>query len=291
MGMSVVAGGDDVQKPSGLRSDREISGNEGEEARSGPWSRMYAKSQRVVLGTAGIIGLLILWQILATTGIVDELFSSNPTAVARSLVSYFATGSGWTDLAATSSEFALGFGISLLIGIPVGIIMGWYRTVDSVFDPLVTFSYNTPRIALAPLCIIWLGVGLSSKVAIVTLSAVLPLIISARAGIAGTDPILVSMSRSFGASNLKILRTVVLPGAIPTISSGVRIAVGQALLGTVLAEFIASTHGLGATIFTSAANFNTDRMFAAVITIALIGLIVSWIFQRVEAYFDRWRTR
>jgi ABC-type nitrate/sulfonate/bicarbonate transport system permease component len=124
----------------------------------------------------------------------------------------------------------------------------------------------------------------------VVMSGILPIIMSAKSGVTTVDPSLISMSRSYGSSTPRVLRTVVLPGSVPAISSGVRIGIGQALLGVVLAEFIASTKGLGFAVVTAASSFSTARLFVAVIVISALGMLVTSILGWVERYFDRWRT-
>jgi NitT/TauT family transport system permease protein len=206
------------------------------------------------------------------------------------MVDYITTGNAGQDLAASGQEFLYGFLISMAIGIPVGILMGWYRRFDAALNPIVIFLNNSPRLAIAPLFVIWFGIGLESKIAVVIVSAVVPIITNARAGVVTIESSLLAMSRSYGSSDLRLLRTVVLPGTVPAISSGLRLGIGQALLGVVLAEFVASTQGLGFVVVTSAANFSTDRLFVAVVLISVLGMIATALVGRLEHYFDRWRT-
>ncbi|MER7002800.1 ABC transporter permease [Dactylosporangium sp. NPDC000555] len=238
-----------------------------------------------------VIVLLAAWQLLADTNIANKAFSSSPRLVWLSLVDYFKPGgTGWGDLAVSGKEFLYGFGISVGVGVPVGLLMGWYRIIDAVSNPVLIFLNIAPRIAIAPLFVIWFGIGTASKVWVVVISAIVPIITSARAGVVTLERSLVAMSRSYGSSDLRVLRTVVLPAAVPAISSGMRLGIGQAWLGVVLAEYIASTKGLGFVVVTSAANLNTDRLFVEVVVISALGLLATTIVARVEKYMDRWRT-
>lgn len=278
---------DDLMAAADPADDLTVEGPE----RVGSVRRFFQRRERLLLGVTGVLAILVFWQVAATNDfILEARFTSYPTEIARSLVDYFREGTGWRDLRVSSREFAYGFTIALAIGIPVGVVMGWFRIIDELLDPAMSFLYNSPRIALAPLFIIWFGIGDASKVAVVILTAVFPIIISARGGVANTDPVLVAMARSYGASSFQVLRSIVLPAAVPGISSGIRIAIGQGLLGVVLAEFIASTQGLGYTVNTAAANFQTERLFSVVVIISTIGMTLTAAFRRVEAYFDRWRT-
>jgi ABC-type nitrate/sulfonate/bicarbonate transport system permease component len=252
-------------------------------------SRFWHRWERLILGTSAIAVVLASWQLFAGEHWVNTEFTSEPSAVATSLVNYFQHGTGWSDLWVTGQEFLLGFALSLAIGIPVGVLMGWYKKIDELLNPMVIFLNNIPRIALAPLFVIWFGIGLESKVAIVLCVATIPLIFNARAGVVTTERTLVQMARSYGTSNISLLWKVVLPGSVPTIVSGVRIAVGQGLQAVVLAEFIAAEHGLGFTLFNAANTLDTARMFDAVTVIAVAGLILTALATRLERYFDRWR--
>lgn len=251
--------------------------------------RLYTKYRRLVLGVAGIALLLIAWQVCATLKIVDPAFSSYPTQIARSMVTYFESSTGWTDLAATAEEFAIGIALTLAIGIPLGIAAGWYHALDDFIDPLVSFLYNAPRIALAPLLIVWFGIGITSKVATVIITAIFPVMISARGGVRDVDPVLISMARSHGAGDLKILRTIVVPGAVAPLSSGIRIGIGQGLAGAVFAEYIGASKGLGYAINNAASSLNTPLLFDAIIVIAVLGVVITAVVRSVEERAQRWR--
>src|SRR5262245_55848887 len=252
---------------------------------------LYLRWERPLLGGAVLTAVLAAWQLAATYRIIRPEFFSYPTEIARTMVTYFGPdGGGWQDLAVSGKEFGIGFGLALVIGIPLGILMGAFRVFDSLLDPLTTILYNTPRIALAPLFVIWFGIGIPSKVAVVFLVSTFPMIINSRAGVTGTDPLLLAMARSYGARKIRVLWSIVLPGSVPAISSGIRIAVGQGLAAVVLAEFIASSEGLGYTIVTAANTLSTARLFDAVMVIAALGTILTAVFGRVEKHFDRWRT-
>jgi NitT/TauT family transport system permease protein len=258
--------------------------------RRGWLRRQYRRRERVLLGALAVVVVLGIWQLFADVGIVKESFTSSPSQIWQSMVQYFDGGTAWQDLAASGQEFVYGFLISIAIGIPAGILMGWYPRLDALLNPIVIFLNNSPRLAIAPLFVIWFGIGLNAKIAVVILSAIVPIITNARAGVVTIEPSLLEMSRSYGTRDLRLLRTVVLPGTVPAIASGLRLGIGQALLGVVLAEFIAATQGLGFVVVTSAANFSTDRLFVAVVVISVLGMLATALVGRAERYFERWRT-
>lgn len=251
--------------------------------------RFFVKRERFFLGFLAVAVVIAAWQITSVTGVVNKEFASYPTQILSSLITYFHTGSGWSDLWVSAQEFLIGFALSLGIGIPLGIFMGWYKTLDELLNPLVIFLNNTPRIALAPLFVVWFGIGIASKVVIVITVATVPLIISARAGVVTTERSFVQMARSYGTSNFGLLWKVVLPGSVPAIVAGIRIAIGQGLMGMVLGEFIAADQGIGFQLFSAANTLDTARVFDTVTVIAIFGLALTALATKLERYFDRWR--
>jgi NitT/TauT family transport system permease protein len=197
----------------------------------------------------------------------------------------------WTDIAVTLTEFALGFGLAVIIGIPFGILLGWNRTFQAVFDPFVTTLYSVPRIALMPLLILWLGIGLTSKVAVVFLGAVFPIIVNVFTGMRTLDEALVRCARVFGANDRQVLRTVALPSSVPFMIAGIRLGVGRGLVGVIVAEFVAAQAGIGHMMNRAGATFQTDKVFVGVILLAILGLTLTAILKQLEDRFDTWRPR
>jgi ABC-type nitrate/sulfonate/bicarbonate transport system permease component len=250
--------------------------------------RRFANS-RGLWATLTFVVIISAWEICGRSNIVDPAFSSYPSQIARALGNYLSTQQGWQDLAATSEEFGVGLALSIGVGIPIGLIMGYFRRIDAALDPLLNFLNASPRIALAPLFVLWFGIGLESKVAIVVFSAIIPIIVSARTGVATIDRDLLAMAKSWNASTLYTIRTVVLPGSVPSMAAGIRIGVGSALHGVVLAEFIAANVGVGFRINQSSNTFDTSLMFAGVILISALGVLVTELAGLAEKHFSRWR--
>ncbi|MFN2135818.1 MAG: ABC transporter permease [Candidatus Promineifilaceae bacterium] len=193
------------------------------------------------------------------------------------------------DIGVTLVEFSLGFGLAVVIGIPFGIMLGWNPIFQAIFEPFVTTLYSVPRIALMPLIILWLGIGLYSKVAVVFLGAVFPIIVSVYAGMHTLDDMLVRCARAFGATGRQLLRTVALPSTVPFMISGMRLGVGRALVGVIVAEFVASQAGVGHMMARAGATFQTDKVFVGVLLLATIGLALTGLLKRLEARFESWR--
>jgi ABC-type nitrate/sulfonate/bicarbonate transport system permease component len=233
--------------------------------------------------------ILSSWELCARTGVVDRAFTSYPSEVARELVDYLSSSTGWKDLAYTAKEFAIGFLLATLVGIPGGMVMGSIRRLDSALDPLLNFLNASPLIAFAPLFVLWFGIGMKSKVAVVFFVAVIPIIVSARAGVAGADRELMTMARSWNAGTLYTARTVVLPGAVPSIAAGIRLGVGYALHGVVLGEFVAAYGGVGFRINAATQTLDTGLMLACVFLISTLGVLVTELAGVAERRFSRWR--
>jgi ABC-type nitrate/sulfonate/bicarbonate transport system permease component len=179
--------------------------------------------------------------------------------------------------------------MAIVVGLSLGLAMGWYTRVQYAMDPIVNFFYSTPRIVLLPLFIIWFGIDIQSKIAVIFLGALFPIVINTMAGVRNTEAALLRVARSFGASDALIFRRVVLPGSVPFILTGFRLGVGHALTGVVVGELIAARHGVGMLIAISGQTFQTPKMLAAVILIAGTGMLLTTIFQRVENRFQSWR--
>lgn len=249
----------------------------------------FAAYQPLGIGTAAVVIFLAAWQIVASAHVMPALFLPAPTDILDAYRQMFQTPEIWIDLQTSGSEVLYGFGLAIVIGLPLGIAMGWYKPIRYALDPFVAFFYSTPRIALTPLMVIWLGIGIWSKVAVIFLGAFFPIAINTMAGIRNLDPLLLRAARSFGAKDTQIFRTIALPGTVPFILTGIRLGVGHALIGVVVAELIAAQYGIGKLMLDSFDVFNMPTGFAALILIAVTGVVLTFVIQRVERRFDAWR--
>jgi NitT/TauT family transport system permease protein len=241
-----------------------------------------------LLAGLGMLLFLGLWELLPALGLVNPFFTSSPTRILRAARE--AAGDGlWTDMAISAVEFWSGFLLAALVGIPLGVFLGWYRRWYALVDPLITMFYTTPRVALLPLLILWLGIGMASKVAVVFLGAVFPILMNVIAGMRTVDETLLTCARSFGAKDLKVFTTLALPASVPFTLTGLRIGVGRALVGVVVGEMVAATGGLGHMINVAGSAFQVDRVFVGVVIIAAFGYAVTAMLNSLERRFDAWR--
>ena len=246
-------------------------------------------TEQRVIGTAAVIVALVVWELVALARVKPALILPGPIDVLRAFRDLFSTSAIWTDLWVSAEELLIGLVIATLIGLPVGLLIGWYKRVAYALNPFVNFLYATPRIALTPLLIIWLGIGSSSKIAIVFLMALFPILINTAQGMQSLDQGSVRVARCFGASDLQLFRTVALPGTVPFVASGLRLAVGQALIGVFVAELSGATHGVGLMMSTAGQQFQTSKVFAGLFIFAFAGVTLTAVLRRVEQHFAAWR--
>jgi NitT/TauT family transport system permease protein len=249
----------------------------------------FARLDGILLGSAGIVAFMAVWQAIASAKIVPPLFLPGPIDIFWALVAYVDEGFIWEDLKVSGQELINGYVLAILVGLPIGLLSGWYRRVSKVFDPFINFMNAMPRIALVPLLIIWFGIGIWSKVAIVFLSSIFPIIINTQAGIRNLDAGWLKTARSFGAGDLQIFRTVALPGAIPFILTGMRIGVGHALIGVVVGELVAARAGVGLMMITAGETFETAKVFAGLFIVSSAGVLLVYLISLVERRFQSWR--
>jgi NitT/TauT family transport system permease protein len=185
--------------------------------------------------------------------------------------------------------FIVGLGLSIIVGLPLGLIMGRSPTLEALLDPYVTAMNASPRIVWLPLMILWFGIGIWSKIAIVFAGAVFPLLINSYAGVKNVNRVLVNVVRSFGANEWQLRKVVVLPNSLPYIVVGLRLAIGRAILGVVVGEFFGSSQGLGYMIAAAATNYKIDVVFVGVIIFMALSVLLTLAVKQLESRLDRWR--
>jgi NitT/TauT family transport system permease protein len=189
----------------------------------------------------------------------------------------------------SATAFAIGLALAIAAGLPLGILLGRSKTLDAMFDPFVTAFNATPRLVFLPLLMLWFGIGLWSKVAVVFLGALFPLLINTYEGVRNADKLLINVVRSFGANEWDIARLVVVPNALPFIIVGLRLAIGRAVLGVVVSEFFGSQEGLGVLMVRAASSFQVNVVFAGLIIFAGLSLLMTGLVKLLEDRMTRWR--
>lgn len=260
----------------------------------GAWSTELVQdippSRKLVLSSITLLAALGLWEWLPSAGWVDPFFTSSPSRILHAAAWLFSHGL-WHDIAVSLSEFALGLLLAILLGVAVGVLLGWYRVLDAMFEPFVTMFNAMPRVALLPLIIMWVGIGIASKIVAVFLGAFFPIVITVMTGVRTVDPNLLKCARSFCATDRQIFRTLVLPTCIPYLFAGLQIGVGRGLVGVVIGEMLASQAGVGHVINKASSLFQTDRMFVGVILLTGFGYLLTGALKLIGNHFDTWRVQ
>jgi len=254
--------------------------------------KFYLNQEKKILGGVAVVIFLTTWELVGNTfQLINPMFMSAPSLIWKAAVGLFTSGEIYNDLYVSGVEFAWGLFLSIIFGIPFGIGCGWYRRMAYVFDPFINAMNATPRVALLPLVIIWLGIGILSKVGIIFLGAVFPILINARDGVKTTPVNLLNAAKSFGASEWQMFKSVVLPSTLPFIITGLRLGVGRALIGVMVGELYAATAGIGFMITVAGATFQTDKVFVGILIFAMTGVFCIEVIGKLERRFDKWRVK
>jgi ABC-type nitrate/sulfonate/bicarbonate transport system permease component len=233
---------------------------------------------------------LALWHFLATVVVNDTTLLVSPLVViVTAYEMLFVTGELYPHLFASSWIFFYGFGLAILVGVPLGFLMALNAVIRDYVNPWMTTLYTTPRIAFAPVLLLWFGVGGGAKVAIVFLGCVFPILINSYYGMRVVNREFVELARSFRLGRWALFFKILLPASVPFILAGVRLAVGRGLTGVAIAEWFGATEGLGYLIFFAGQTLNIPILFVGVAVFAALGIVAFEIVRRVESYATPWR--
>src|SRR6516164_5676663 len=266
----------DIAEPQ--KKSAAVSNNETAERRQTPsW----------VITVASVAVVLVIWEIFGRQ--INPVFGSYPTAIAAAFWELLISGQLGAALYDSLRPFVLGYGLAIVVGIPVGLVVGRFRVAEAALGLYVTAGYAMPLVALVPLLILWLGLGFAVKVAVVFLMSLFPIIINTWLGVVAVPKTLIEVGKSFVAPDLVILRRIILPATLPYIMAGIRLAVGRAVVAMVIAEFFTTISGLGAVIINSANNFDTATMFVPIIILMVMAIGLNWLIGFVERTVAPWQ--
>jgi NitT/TauT family transport system permease protein len=237
-----------------------------------------------------VLLVLVAWE-LGAIAINDSLFLPRPFDVVVALANLGASGQLLTDIEASLARVLGGFAIATAFGVPLGIMMGHFRRWDDFWGVLISFSNPIPKIGLVPLFILWLGIGEASKIAVVAAGAFFPALITTYNGVRGVNPILIWRAQTLGSSQAEILHRVVLPAALPSIFVGARLAMALAWVILIAAEMVAARAGLGFRILYGQQMFETDVVFAGLLTISMFGFLFDRFLQAMSHRICKWHFR
>jgi NitT/TauT family transport system permease protein len=249
---------------------------------------MTGLRRHYLASTLSVGGGLLLWEVISRFVVANALFLAAPSQIAIAIYHLGRSGQLWHHIAVSGAEFAVGYVIACVLGIALGLAMASSPTFKQAAQPWVSGLYATPTIALAPLFILWFGIGIWSKVIVVISLVLFPVTINTEAGLRTTSERLIEMLRSFGASRRQIFFKVSLPSAVPFILAGLKLGIGRGLIGVVVAELFGSRAGLGNLISQSADAFNMPELFAGVVILAFAGIVMTAGFSKIEQRLVPW---
>jgi len=260
-------------------ADRQTAANE-----AGEVGRRKRGLPRWVVTVASLSLFLLFWEYFGRD--INPIFGSYPSAIFAAFIDLARSGKLAAALLQSMQPFIVGYGVAILIGVPLGLVIGRFWVAEAALGILVTGGYAMPLVALVPLLMLWFGLGFAVKAAVIFLMSVFPICINTWLGVKSVPKTLIDVGKSLVASDAVILRRIVLPATLPYIMAGIRLAVGRAVVGMVIAEFFTTISGLGAIIITSANNFDTAMMFVPIIVLMVLAVglnaLIGW-FERVVA--------
>lgn len=235
-----------------------------------------------------LVIILTVWEILGQLKLIDPFMFSWPSKMVLEVKTFVLSGEVFSHLAVSGIEVGIGFAMAL-IGIPIGLAMGYWRKMEMAFDPFVTALYTTPMIALTPLFVLWFGLETLSKVMMVFALSIFPILINTMSGVKMTDKSLIKAARSYGASEAQMFKEVIFPSAIPFIITGIRLAIGRALIAVVVAEMLAANKGIGYAIRHASELFHTAEYLAYVVVLMVVSVGLTALLKILEKKLAPWR--
>jgi NitT/TauT family transport system permease protein len=272
--------------------DPPVARTEGVLAAAAHRARAGARRERaLVYGGIPAFGalLLLVWE-YGIGLVIDQRYVSRPSEIAVRLAQLLADGSLVRHIATTMTEAGLGYLIGVAVGLGAAITLVALPVLDEVVEPFIAAFYSVPKIALAPLFIMWFGLGTTPKVLLAALMVFLIVLVNTVAGVRSISPGLIDVSRVLGARGLTLVRTVVLPGAAPAVLASIRLTFSRAMVGAILGEFIAATQGLGFLIVRASRQFETATMYAGIVVVAVLVMAVNGLVRLIEARLLPWHT-
>lgn len=265
------------------------------------YKELFERYRPILLPSLSALGFLIIWEIVGWLAIVwrlgpladkiNPLFFSYPSDITIQAIDLVRTGELLRHFLVSANEFARGFSLAVFIAIPLGLILGLSKDLSYSLTPFIMGMYATPMVAVAPLMVMWFGIGISAKTLIIFLFAFFPICINNWEGVKTVDRTLVDAARSFGATKLQILRRIVLPATLPFTITGLRLAVGMAIKGIFVAELWGSTAGLGYMIVNASYNYRTAELFVGMLSLGVTSIILTETVKFLERKLAPWIER
>jgi NitT/TauT family transport system permease protein len=236
-----------------------------------------------------LIIVLLAWELIGRYVLTNKLFFVPLSDVILAVIQLWSTGELQRHILASFTAIGYGMALAIVVGVAYGIVLGASRMVADYTEVYLNALYSTPLVAVAPLFILWFGIGVASKVAVVFIISVFPIVISTASGVRNVDKYYLDVARAFGATRMQIVGKVLIPAALPFWLTGIRLAIGRAIVGVVVGELFGANAGLGFLIFTSGQVFDVPSLFAGILCLAFAGVSLTWLLQTLERRLVRWR--
>ena len=248
--------------------------------------RRHRAGAIILIRLTSLTIVLAAWQWFGAE--INPALFTTPSAIAQAAVGMIASGELWAYLWPSLVVLAIGLVLASLVGIALGLLLARYWVIDVAFGVYITFLYSIPTVALVPLIVLWAGYETTAKVIILFLFAFFPMAINTYQGVKNVDPRLIEVGRSFRCSERQLWTNIVLPGALPFILTGLRLAVGRGLIGMVLADLYTAVSGIGYLIARAAGTYQVDKMFVPIVTLGILGVVLTALLRVVEVKLAPW---
>lgn len=248
--------------------------------------RRRQMAMNVFIRIVSLITVLILWEVLGAK--IDQTLFSTPSKIAVAGVKMIASGELWAYLAPSLMVLLIGLSIAVVVGVLIGVLLARFRILDLALGVYITFLYSIPSVALVPLIVLWAGFDTTAKVIILFMFAFFPMTINTYQGVKNVDPKLLEVGRSFRCSERQLWANIILPGALPFIITGLRLAIGRGLIGMVLADLYTAISGIGYLIVRTASTYEVDKMFVPIVTLGLLGVGITAAVRFFEMRVAPW---
>jgi NitT/TauT family transport system permease protein len=247
--------------------------------------------ERALISAGTVLLFLALWEAAARLSLINADYFGQPTAIVRAGAAIVTSHAFLGSAVWSASAFLIGFAAAVAVGIPLGLLIGYYGVARDLFDPVLMAFNATPRTALIPLVLVWCGIGIFSESVVVFLGGFFPVAINLAAGLQRIDPAWLKAARSFGCSEARIFRTVLLPSSIPHLMTGIRLGLGRALIGVVVAEMFASQNGIGRLMVFAGAAVRTDELMFLALLVSVFGIALVKATEFFERKLAPWQQR
>ena len=260
--------------------------------RSGTGRRpAWPLSRATTISIASVAVFFALWQIAPTLGWINGDYTSRPTEVIAAAISELSTAEFWMHARVSLTEFVLGFALALVLALPLAALMVGSRKARYLIDPPLMALYIAPSLILLPVMIVWLGIGIASKVAVVFLGAFFPIVVNTMAGMRETDQKLITAARAFGANRLRIFWSILVPASLPAVLMGVRLGIGRGVLGVIVGELYVSQAGIGYQLTTYGSAMRVDLLLVYALVVSFFGYALTTLVRVIEERVRYWRSQ